>query len=81
MCRPWVPNWTLERVFRLTTTRSTDYRNVLESEVRPPDGVVRPRIPKRRSVVLTREVKAVLGGLRGGYRLVATLLYGAGFAC
>lgn len=55
------------------------YREVLRCDVGRLDGVVRPRIPRRLPVVLTREeVKAVLGQLGGVYRLVATLLYGSG---
>ncbi len=42
------------------------YRNVLEADVGRLDGLVRPRVPRRLPVVLTREeVKAVLGRLRG----------------
>lgn len=43
-----------------------------------PDGIVRPRKPRRLPIVLTRnEVQAVLAHLDGSKRLAAALLYGA----
>jgi integron integrase len=55
------------------------YREVLGLTIRPPEGVVRPRKPRRLPVVLTRgETIAVLSELAGTKRLVASLLYGAG---
>lgn len=43
------------------------------------EDVVRARRPKRLPVVLTRdEVRAVISGMYGTPRLMATLLYGSG---
>ncbi|HUP01019.1 MAG TPA: integron integrase [Gemmatimonadota bacterium] len=55
------------------------YRHVLEQELDWLDGLVRARRPARLPVVLTRsETSAVLDGLRGTPRLMASLLDGAG---
>lgn len=55
------------------------YRQVLHTDIEIPPDVVRPKKPRRLPVVMTRtEVLAVLHELSGIYRLVATLLYGAG---
>jgi integron integrase len=55
------------------------YREVLRLPIDPPTGVLRPRKPVKRPVVLTRaEVAAVLREMEGLARLVACLLYGAG---
>jgi len=55
------------------------YREVIGRDVRRWDGVVRAKEPVRIPVVLTRaEVRAVLGALRGRYRLIGMLLYGSG---
>ena len=55
------------------------YRHVLGVELPWLDELVRARRPKRLPVVLTRdEVDAVLGGMDGLPRLMATMLYGAG---
>jgi integrase len=58
------------------------YREVLGIELPWLDDVVRARRPQHLPVVLTREeVRAVLQRLDGVSRLMALLLYGAGFAC
>jgi integron integrase len=55
------------------------YRQVLNVELPWLDNVVRAHRPQRLPVVLTRrEVQAVIGGLRGDYWLIASLLYGSG---
>ncbi|HVN37679.1 MAG TPA: integron integrase [Myxococcota bacterium] len=55
------------------------YRVVLGRELEGLDAAVRAQRPERLPVVLSRgEVRAVLAGLSGTYRLVATLLYGGG---
>jgi len=55
------------------------YRIVLGRELEGLGDAVRARRPERLPVVLSRaEVRAVLAGLSGTYRLVATLLYGGG---
>ena len=55
------------------------YREVLNLQVEPPTGVVRPSKPRRLPIVLTRhEVRAVLAEMRGLQRLIAHLLYGSG---
>ncbi len=55
------------------------YRAVLRRDPGGLDGLVRARTPERLPVVLSRdEVRAVLGHLQMPYRLIATLLYGAG---
>ncbi|NJD10740.1 MAG: integron integrase, partial [Gemmatimonadetes bacterium] len=55
------------------------YREVLGLPIDVPDGVLRPKRPRRLPVVLSRgEVAAVLGQLRGTNRLIAALLYGSG---
>jgi integron integrase len=55
------------------------YREVLNLQVEPPKGVVRPSKPRRLPIVLTRhEVRAVLAEMRGLQRLIAHLLYGSG---
>jgi integron integrase len=55
------------------------YREVLGIAVDPPQGVIRPRKPRRLPVVLTREeVAAVLRQLDGTKLVVAKLLYGSG---
>jgi len=56
------------------------YRHVLGSEIGDLGEVIRARKPKRLPVVMTREeVKAVLSHLQGDKRLMANLMYGAGF--
>ncbi|MDO8964136.1 MAG: integron integrase [Coriobacteriia bacterium] len=55
------------------------YRVVLDREVGNLGTVIRARKQKRLPVVLTRvEVRAVLDGLEGEQRLMASLLYGSG---
>ena len=55
------------------------YRDVLGQELPWLDDLVRAKRPHRVPVVLTREeVSAVLNGIDGVPRLMATLLYGAG---
>lgn len=55
------------------------YREVLDKTVPWLHEVVHAKTPRRLPVVLTRdEVRAVLEGLAGTPRLMATLLYGAG---
>src|SRR5438552_3063180 len=55
------------------------YRTVLERPFDRLEGVVRAKRPKRLPVVLTRqEVQRVIAELRGVYRLIALLQYGAG---
>jgi len=55
------------------------YRTVLKQDVGTLDGLVRARMPERLPVVTSRdEVRAVLAHLCDPYRLIATLLYGAG---
>lgn len=55
------------------------YREVLELELSGLENVIRPRVPRRLPVVLTRvEVGAVLAELSGRHRLLAALLYGSG---
>ncbi|MGE0363804.1 MAG: integron integrase [Vicinamibacterales bacterium] len=55
------------------------YRTVLRQDVGALDGLVRARMPERLPVVMGREeVRLVLGLLPEPYRLIATLLYGAG---
>jgi integron integrase len=55
------------------------YREVLRIQVAPPDGVARPRKPRRLPTVLSRhEVTAVLAEMSGTTRLVASVLYGSG---
>lgn len=55
------------------------YREVLGIAIEPPQGVVRPRKPRRLPIVLSREeVAAVLRQLDGTKLLVAKLLYGSG---
>ena len=55
------------------------YQHVLKKPLEWIDPAVRAKKPKRLPVVLTREeVKAILGPMEGGPKLVATLLYGAG---
>ncbi len=55
------------------------YKEVLEIDLPWLDGIVRAKRPERLPVVLTREeVRAVLAGLDGVPRLMASLLYGAG---
>jgi len=55
------------------------YRHVFSREVGQLEGLVRARKPRRLPVVLSREeVRAVLDELSGHYRLMATLMYGAG---
>ena len=55
------------------------YRDVLAAPVGWVDGVVRAKKPRRVPVVLSRpEVHAVLRGMSGTPRLVATLLYASG---
>ncbi len=56
------------------------YRWVLQTDVGTIPTVVRARTAERLPVVLSRpEVAAVLGQLAGTRRLIAVLLYGAGF--
>jgi integron integrase len=56
------------------------YREVLNQELPALEGVIRAKVSRRLPVVLTRqEVRAVLDQLHGTPRLMATLLYGAGF--
>src|SRR5438093_9604990 len=55
------------------------YRTVLERPFDQLEGVVRAKRPKRLPVVLSRqEVQRVVAELRGVYRLIALLQYGAG---
>src|SRR5690606_11043391 len=55
------------------------YRDVLAIDLPFVDDIEQPRKPARLPVVYTRaEVAAVLGGVRGTYRLVGSLLYGSG---
>jgi len=55
------------------------YRTVLRQDVGAFHGLVRARMPERLPVVMSREeVRLVLGLLPEPYRLIATLLYGAG---
>ena len=55
------------------------YRDVLGTELPWLDGIVRPKKPRRRSVILSAgEVMAVLALLEGTYGLLARLLYGTG---
>jgi site-specific recombinase XerD len=55
------------------------YRHVLDADVGWIDGVVRARRPPLVPVVLSqREVRALLGHMRGTQRLVAQVLYGSG---
>jgi len=55
------------------------YRHVLEIPFPRLESLIRAKRPRRLPVVLTREeVRAVLGELEGGPRIVATLLYGGG---
>ncbi|HSJ07243.1 MAG TPA: integron integrase [Longimicrobiales bacterium] len=55
------------------------YREVLNIDVAPAPGVIRPGRPRRLPVVLTRyEVAAVLGEITGVKHTVAALLYGSG---
>ncbi len=55
------------------------YREVLEVELPLIDGIVRAKRPKRVPVVLTREeVERILSLMKEPYRLMASLLYGAG---
>jgi len=55
------------------------YREVLRRELEWLDNVVRAKRPVRLPVVLSRrEVEALLSGLRGAPRLMASLLYGSG---
>ncbi len=54
------------------------YQNVLEIEL-PRLDAVRAKRPKRLPVVLSiEEVRDVLGGMQGVYRLMAELMYGSG---
>ena len=55
------------------------YQEVLGRRLGWVDGVVHAKRPGRLPVVLTpREVRAVLGGMKGPFWLVAMLLYGSG---
>jgi integron integrase len=55
------------------------YRDVLEVDLPWLNGLVRAKRPERIPIVLTRdEVRAVVNGLAGVPRLMASLLYGAG---
>jgi integron integrase len=55
------------------------YQQVLEVKLAWLDEVVRARRPQRLPVVLSREeVRGVLAGLEGTYRLIGSLLYGSG---
>ena len=55
------------------------YRHVLGREVGTLEGLIRARKPRRLPVVMTRdEVRAVIGELKGDYRVMADLMYGAG---
>jgi len=54
------------------------YQEVLGRQFARPAGIVHAKAPGRVPVVLTREVRAVLGRMRGTARLVALLLYGSG---
>ncbi len=55
------------------------YRHVLDAPIDELGRLPRGRKPIRLPVVLSREeVAALLGSLEGGYRLIATLLYGSG---
>jgi integron integrase len=55
------------------------YRHVLGREIGTLEGLIRARKPRRLPVVMTRdEVRVVIGELKGEYRLMAGLLYGAG---
>lgn len=55
------------------------YREVLEQDVGAFDGFVRAKAPRRLPVVLSRrEVRALLGKMRGPRQFIASLLYGSG---
>lgn len=55
------------------------YREVLGIPMVAPAGVLRPSLPKRLPVVLTRaETSAVLAAMNGTTQLVASMLYGSG---
>jgi integron integrase len=55
------------------------YRRVLGIDLGPVDEIVRATAPRRLPVVLTRhEVALVLSRLHGPYRILGTLMYGAG---
>ena len=55
------------------------YRLVLEIELTWLDNVTRANWPRRLPVVPTRnEVRAILDQLQGAYRLIASMLHGAG---
>jgi integron integrase len=55
------------------------YRHVLGREVGTLEGLIRARKPRRLPVVMTKdEVRAVIGELKGDYRVMAGLMYGAG---
>src|SRR6266403_4805117 len=55
------------------------YRYVLHQDLPWLDDIVRARRPKHLPIVLTRdEVRAVISGMDGTARLMATLLYGSG---
>jgi len=55
------------------------YKQVLQVDLPWLDGVVRAKPSRRLPVVLSEaEVRSVLGGLRGEYWLIASLLYGSG---
>ncbi len=73
-----------ERVSASTQTQAVSailflYRHVLGREIGTLEGVIRARKPRRLPVVMTREeVRAVIGELKGEYRVMAGLMYGAG---
>jgi len=73
-----------ERVSASTQTQALSallflYRHVLGREVGKLEGLVRARKPRRLPVVMTRdEVRAVIGEMKGDYRVMAGLMYGAG---
>lgn len=55
------------------------YQHVLKKPLEWVSPAVRAKRPKRLPVVLTREeVKAIIDGMTGAPKLIATLLYGAG---
>ncbi|MDA0737852.1 MAG: integron integrase [Nitrospirae bacterium] len=73
-----------ERVSASTQTQALSaivflYRHVLHREIGLLGGLIRARKPRRLPVVMTKnEVGAVIHALTGEYRLMATIMYGAG---
>jgi len=73
-----------ERVSASTQTQALSailflYRHVLGREIGTLEGLIRARKPRRLPVVMTREeIRAVIDELKGEYRVMAGLMYGAG---